>query len=619
MKPQAPESRLDVVEIFDDLGPDERARLAAELQTLSLKRGDVLVRQGETADALYIVVTGRFIVTVDGRRQPVAELGPGQPIGEIAFLAGGARTATVTALRDSLVLRLGRAEFEALSARSPGIWRTLTVTLARRVAEGNVDRAAPPDPRPRTVALIRAGASPLPETFVARLLTTFERSSRTLLVDAAKANDVLPAGTPLDSAEATRALNALENRSDYVLFLADAELTPWSEKAIRQADLVLAIGWHNATDTRPNALERLAADLLPADAQRLVLLHETRAPITGTARWLAGRTIAMHHHVALDAPGDIGRLFRFVHGTALGLVACGGGAYCAAHIGLYKALLQSGITFDIMGGTSGGGAMTAAFAMGTAPDDVDRATHEIFVTNKAMRRYTWPRYSLLDHTNFDRQLARYYGGVDIEDLWIPYFAVSTNLSRHDLHRHRQGDLWAAVRATGSVPVLLPPYYTADGHMLVDGAIMDNVPVRIMHELKSGPNIVVSFDVPKLERFDVDYRALPGRAHLLKCAVNPLLRRTLPRAPGVGTVLMRSLMANRQDFDRHLQADDILLVPPIPSDMGVLDWHRHTELMDRAYRWTMREAARLKAEGHPVMAAPGRGTAAVRAAELPVAE
>ena len=186
----------------------------------------------------------------------------------------------------------------------------------------------------------------------------------------------------------------------------------------------------------------------------------------------------MHHHVALDEPGDIERLYRFVNGTALGLIACGGGAYCAAHVGLYKALLQSGLAFDIMGGTSGGGAMTAAFAMGTDPDDVDRATHEIFVTNKAMRRYTWPRYSLLDHTHFDRQLANHYAGIDIEDLWIPYFAVSTNLSSYDLHRHRRGDLWAAVRATGSIPVLLPPYYTEDGHMLVDGAIMDNVPVRV---------------------------------------------------------------------------------------------------------------------------------------------
>ena len=600
MKPQISEHGLDGVEIFHDLEEEERARLAAELETLNLRRGEVLVRQGEVAEALYIVVTGRFAVTIEGRREAVAELGPGQPIGEIAFLAGGARTATVTALRDSLVLRLGRAEFEELSAKSPSIWRTLTVTMARRVATANISREPPPDPRPRTVTLIRAGSSELPPAFIVGLTRAFRRGNRTILVRPEMAKAVLPASVRIDSVEATRVLNALEAKCDYVLFVAEPELTPWSEKAIRQADLVLAVGMHSANE-QPNALERLAAELLPPDAQRLVLLHDTHAPIKGTARWLDCRNIAMHHHVALDNVGDVERLYRFISGTALGLVACGGGAYCAAHVGLYKAMLQSGLAFDIMGGTSGGGAMTAAFAMGSHPDDVDRATHEIFVTNKAMRRYTWPRYSLLDHSHYDRQLAKYYAGVDIEDLWIPYFCVSTNLSSYDLHRHRRGDLFEAVRATGSVPVLLPPYYTSDGQMLVDGAILDNVPIRVMHELKSGPNVVISFEVPKLHRFEVDYKSLPTRAALLKAVINPFMRHTLPPAPGVGTVLMRSMMANRQGFERRLRSDDLLLVPPFPQDMGILDWHRHTELMDRTYRWGMREIARLMTEGHPVLA------------------
>ena len=211
MQSRVAEHGLDGVEIFRDLEPAERARLAAELETLNLRRGDVLVRQGEMADALYVVVTGRFAVTLDGRRDLVAEVGPGQPIGEIAFLAGGVRTATVTALRDSLVLRLGRAEFEALSAKSPSIWRTLTVTLARRVAEANVSRAPPPDPRPRTVALIRAGASELP-AMLRRSASSRASAPATdrCWYGAETASDVLPAGTPLDSAEATRALNALE-------------------------------------------------------------------------------------------------------------------------------------------------------------------------------------------------------------------------------------------------------------------------------------------------------------------------------------------------------------------------------------------------------------------------
>jgi NTE family protein len=173
MKPQISERGLDGVTIFRDLAPAERARLASELTTLTLRRGDVLVRQGEPAEALYVVVTGRFVVTIAGRRDAISEIGPGQPIGEIAFLAGGARTATVTALRDGLVLRLGRAEFEDLAVKSPSIWHTLTETLARRVAQANVSRAPPPDPRPRTLALVRAGDGALSPVFVEAFAEVF--------------------------------------------------------------------------------------------------------------------------------------------------------------------------------------------------------------------------------------------------------------------------------------------------------------------------------------------------------------------------------------------------------------------------------------------------------------
>ena len=596
-----PPSALDGVEMFADLSAEDRVRLGAELKTMDLQRGDVLMAQGAPADTLFVVVSGRFSVTVDGQPAPVAELGAGQPVGEIAFLAGGTRTATVTALRDSVVLRLGRAEFDALAARAPGIWRALARALARRVAQGNVARAAPPDPLPRTITLIRAGSSALPLAFVQALVAQFRASSRVAVMGAPLLADVMPPPADAGTAEATHALNALEQAHDFVLFLADDTLTAWSEKAIHQADLVIAVGLHHANAT-PNALERRVAELHAPGAVRLVLTHARREPISDTRRWLAPRRVAMHHHVALREPEDTARVFRFVTGRALGLVACGGGAYCAAHIGVYRALTEAGLRFDIMGGTSGGAAMTAAFVMGSTPDQLAAAVDDIFVANAAMRRYTLPRYALLDHTHFDAQLARHYGGVAIGDLWLPFFAVSTDLSRNDLHRHRDGSVLMAVRASASIPVLLPPVYTDDGRMLVDGALLDNVPVRVMRDLKSGPNVVVNFMTPGNQRFDVSYEDLPNRTDLVKAMLNPFARGRLPAAPGLTGVLMRAMMANRTDFARHLGQDDLLLAPQMPADMGPLHWHRHRELAGLAYAWTRDELARAHTAGHALLAA-----------------
>jgi NTE family protein len=593
-----PAHSLESLDIFADLAPAERDALCAEFETIALKRGDVLVRQGDVANALYLVISGRFVVTIEGHEGVLAEIGQGQPIGEVAFLAGGTRTATVHAMRDSLVLRLARHEFDRLIAKLPSISSSLTVTLARRL------RAAHPPPRPyarpRTVTMIRAGGGPLPRAFPELFASVFSRALRTRIIVSEDVHDLLPRGTSFESPMATRALNALEAESDFVVFLADAELTAWSQKAIRQADVVLAVAAYDS-DPSVNALERCAAEYLRPEAQRLVLTHASHSRISGTRRWLSERSVVMHHHVALDRASDVERLFRFINGTARGLVAGGGGAFCAAHVGIYAALLDAGVPIDMMGGTSAGGAFTAAFALESTPDEIDRATHEMFITDKALGRYTWPRYSLFDQTYFDRALIRSFGGIDIEDLWIPYFAISTNLSSYERHCHRRGELWAAVRATASIPVVLPPFYTDDGQMLVDGCLIDNVPIAAMHQMKSGPNIVVSIHMPRLQCFDVPYSALPGRGDLLRRVINPLRRQPLPQAPGPIAVLVRSLESGRVDFERHMRPSDLLLTPPMPPDMGVLDWYRHTELMEAAHHWGQSEIARLQAEAHPALA------------------
>ncbi len=578
------------VDLFSGLSAPERSALAGRLALRTLRRGDVLIQEGGPADALYVVVSGRFAVARGGRPEPVSEIGPGQPVGEIAFLTGGARTATVTAMRDSLVLALSRPEFDALVAAHPGIWGTLAATLARRLAATTSHAAAAaPQPRPRTICVIPAGGARMSAPFVAMLSDALSRRAPCAVLSGETAEKRLGAADGFDSPDVIARLNALEAAHAHVLLLADDTVTPWTGKAIRHADLVLAVAPH-ADDAAPNAAERTAQRFVAPDATRLVLLHPRRGKVAGTARWLAPRKVAMHHHVALDGTADVDRLVRFIEGRAVGLVAAGGGALAAAHTGVFKALAEAGFVFDIMGGTSAGAALAAAFLRDAAPEEIDAELGEMFVANRALRRLTLPRYALLDHTVFDAELKRLFGEGDIEDLWLPFFAVSTNLTRYGLVAHRSGSLWRAIRASASIPALLPPVYTPEGDMLVDGCLLDNVPVRVMRDLKRGPNVVVSFKPPTLDRCTVDYEALPSRAALMRLALNPLGRRRLPNAPGLIAVLMRALMANRRDFQHELQADDLSLIPPVPAGMGFLDWHRHRELFHAAYGWACAELA-----------------------------
>jgi NTE family protein len=208
MPPNRPPAGLARVGIFANLSDDELAALEAELDPLPLKRGEVLMRQDEEADALFIVVSGRFEVFISGRDTAVAEIGAGAPVGEIAFLAGGRRTATVTAVRDSLVARLERADFDRLCHRIPAIWGTLTATLARRLADQTAGRYQPNVSAPRTIAVIRAGHEPVPEAFVIELKAAFSALGPTRVVSSANLSGVIGTATP-ESSSATEALNAL--------------------------------------------------------------------------------------------------------------------------------------------------------------------------------------------------------------------------------------------------------------------------------------------------------------------------------------------------------------------------------------------------------------------------
>lgn len=613
---------LACVDAFRSLSPADRGLIEKRLSLEQIGRGGVLMRQGEPAAALFIVVSGRFHVFRDGQAEAMAEIGPGSPIGEIGFFAGGARTATVRAERDSVVLRLDRADFDALARQIPDLWGSIVTTLATRLARTTAGERAPRRARPRTVCLLRAGEGPVAIEFVHGLLAELGRDRRVLLLDAAAARDAVAgsgalAATATDGARhvgpdaavaETVWFNDVEQRYDLVLYLADAEATDWSRRAIRQADLVVCIAAPIGAGggSNPNPLERLAAELHRPESIWLVLVRGSAGAsgggaISGTAAWLAARPwVGLHHHVAAGTAADTARLARFVTGRALGLVACGGGAFSPSHVGLYEALGEAGLVFDAFGGTSGGAAMAAAFVQGRAAADIARVTDDMFVRRRAMRRWTLPRYSLLDHSVLEQALEEHFGDIDIADLPLPFFAVSTNLSRHEPYVHRTGSLWRAIRASSAIPALLPPVFSPAGDMLVDGCLVDNVPVRQMRDLKLGPNIVVDFLVPQLDRIEHPPAGFPSRRELARLALTRAGRASLPEGPSPQAVLLRGLMMNASNVAERMGPEDVLIELPMPEGASHLDWHRHGELRDNARAFGRRWVAERRAEGHALL-------------------
>ncbi len=343
-------------------------------------------------------------------------------------------------------------------------------------------------------------------------------------------------------------LEELQERHRYLVYVIDDDWSAWSRRALRWADHVLVVADAGASPD-PSEMERELWRLVEAQKHpkvSLALLHpaETTLP-SGTIRWLEPRTLASHHHLRRGDDADMGRLARLLTGEATSVVFGGGGARGFAHLGVLVVLEELGVPIDSVGGASIGSIMAIGPGMGWDAEQARRVSIEQF---RNLFDYTLPSVSLLKGDRIVRKLHQTIGDVDIADLWIPYFCVSTNLTTAGARYHDRGPLVDAIRASIAIPGVLPPV-PADGELLVDGGVLDNVPVEEMRR-RNPTGQVIAVDVAPADgpAADRDYGlSVSGFAALMQ------RRRGGP--PGLLTTMVRSmLIASVRDRDRVVREE-----------------------------------------------------------------
>jgi predicted acylesterase/phospholipase RssA len=281
----------------------------------------------------------------------------------------------------------------------------------------------------------------------------------------------------------------LETTFDAVVFVAHATPDAWTRACLDHADVVLAVA---AAGTTP-AL-RPIEDLLTRPGQptrtELVLVH---APSTDTPRntrlWLAPRDLRRHHHVRHGDTADAARVARLVLNRGIGVVFGGGGARGIAHIGVVRALEAHGVPIDATGGTSIGSIIAGSVARGYDADRTAAILRAAVVEGKSPIDLTLPALSLAAGARVTERIRTGAEGLDLEDAWRNTFCVSTNLTTGSLEIHRDGPAWKAIRASFAVPGVFPPVPNARGEVLVDGGLLDNLPVGPMRRQHAGISVI----------------------------------------------------------------------------------------------------------------------------------
>ena len=583
-----------LVALLGDVEPGVIRLLRQHLEWVEIAGGDTLMRQGDAGDSMYIAISGRlraYVADDDGSQRMVREISRGQIVGEMSLYTDEPRSATVLAIRDSVLVKLPKAEFAGLLASSAQVSIALTRQIIQRL-QGGQNR--PALEKPVTIALLPITSRIDVPGFAARLEKQLSKLARVRVVDAAVIDrELQQAGiAESDSADADNnrrialLLDAIEADTDYVLLLADPTPSAWTQRCCRHSDELLL-----ADATQPPALHPVEEQVLmrrpprTGAAEILVLLHsQDRQSPRGTAAWLARRPLAGHIHLRPALDRDMARLARLQNRTAVGLVLAGGGARGFAHLGILRALQERGIEIDCVGGTSIGAVMAAYVASDRPLEAVMANARQSFSVNPTGDFNLFPLLSLIKGTRLRGILTRSAGDLlgfdaDIEDLWKNCFCIATNYSKAAEQSLTHGNIVKSLLASISIPGALPPVIH-DGDLLCDGGTFNNFPVDVMRNMR-GVGRVIGVDLSFRKPRRIEHDDVPGSWALLRDRFRAKAKRRF-RLPSLASYLMNVTVLYSTSRQRSAQKlTDLYFNPPLDR-VGMLEWNKFDQIVQQGH-------------------------------------
>jgi NTE family protein len=504
----------------------------------SLPAGALLFEAGSDPDGVYLVASGRLGVKAPGKPRLTAEIERGELVGEAGWLLKQPRSATVVALRDSELLLIPNTVMERLAAQSTQFSLALARLCARRLRHSN--RQDYKQKRARVFAVVPNSLEVDVATFASQLVNELCLVGRTELMWDARASDHTAAW-----------FNRIEETNDFVVYVANCGASGWTRQCCRQADVVLLLASAAATPA-PWPLGIAESVVARGARLELALVHAGAIMPGDAAAWLAIFPVSQHHHI--NRAADTSRIARLITGRGVGLVLSGGGARGFAHLGLIRALREACVPIDFVGGASIGAIIAAGVAMGWSDEEMRMRYRRCFVDTNPVNDYTFPFVALTRGRKVSKLLEREYGATVIEDLPLPYFCISANLTNRRCLEHRSGAVAHALRASVAIPGVMPPVFHSEG-VLVDGAAINNLPVDVMQA--HAPGLVIGCDVGADRSFG-------------------------QRRVSIFQILMHAGMINSAtSAAAQRELADVLFKPPLPN-VGLLDWQAFDAAIKAGY-------------------------------------
>ena len=480
---------------------------------------------------------------------------------------------------------MSKAIFEQLTRERPEWMAKLALMIVQRQQRSikQIKRVAASG---LTIALMPASPEADIRQFAEDLASAMAPFGKTLLLDKAAFNQKYgnpgTADTPTDD-PANPGIVAfmmdLDAENDFLFYLADGSSSVWTNRCISQSDRVLIVANPEADPTPSQVEQALSQRSYPVRTE-LVLWHpaSTKMP-TGTIKWLKERTIHAHHHVRQGDAAHMQRLARRIAGHAVGVVLSGGSARGFAHLGVHRALEELNIPVDFIGATSMGAVMGAGFQIVEKHADLLSLASR-FANPKAIFDRTLPFTSIMASNKVTKLMQTVYGDLKIEDCWIPFFCVASNLTTAEPVVLQTGPLWRAVRASLAIPGVFTPVMH-EGDVLVDGGVMDNFPARRMAELSESDCLIgVNVSPHQDKKRPYDFETGISGWRILLSRINPLTKPLW--TPSIVGTLMRTMEINSVQRAKSEEALIDLMIYPDVKKFSMQAYDKYADIAQMGY-------------------------------------
>ena len=532
---------LENVPVLASLGEELMKSLAERAEFVAVKKGELVVRENDPGDGLYVVVSGRlqaYTRLKSGRERVFASYCDGDCFGEMPLLSGETHWANVRALNDSMLLKIPRQDFEAVVNRDPRVAVSFSQRLGHRIKQLREEKHRA---KWSTIislygALPGTGKSTLANNLVASL--AHETREPVLLLDLSGKQRGMPllkcerlgfrsglglqdvvihaplgydrlnldlVGDEREIALIAPVFGHLVKQYDYVICDLPNGASPSVFACLVQSDHVFVIARYDDEHLYRTRLllqdfQSRAAVREPKVGVILTAVSEQCAPYMAEAERKVGHPISYllrwipESEIVAAVDGSpyvirrpvepyslvVRRIARELGNVLVGLALGTGAARGLAHIGVIRVLEREGIAVDLVAGSSMGSLIAAAWAVGKSADEMEQIALRI----KGKRAFLklldpmFPGSGIIRGLRVQNFLHTIVDELTFADTLIPLKIVASNLNTMEEIVFEHGKLIDAIRASISIPGVFRPV-GSNGRTLIDGGITDPVPVNVL--------------------------------------------------------------------------------------------------------------------------------------------